>query len=85
VSFADALLLPLPTKAEAAVTPDRAAMYPREQKLLARYLGDVQLSKLPATLLRRQCSGPPSVHGDMRGSRGLPPRRKRRRDRPHRR
>ena len=50
VSFADALMLPLSSRAEAAVTPDRAALYPLEHKLLARYLADLQIAKLPATL-----------------------------------
>ena len=50
VSFADPLMLPLSTTAEAAVTPDRAVLYPLEQKLLARYLSDLRLARLPATL-----------------------------------
>jgi len=50
VAYADALMLPLSSKAEAAVSPDRAALYPLEDKLIARYLGDLQIAKLPATL-----------------------------------
>jgi predicted TIM-barrel fold metal-dependent hydrolase len=50
VPFADALMLPLSTAGEAAGNPDRAALYPLEQKLLARYLSDLHLANLPATL-----------------------------------
>jgi len=50
VSYVDALLLPFSTKAEAAVTPDRAVLYPREDKLLRRYLKDLKLARRPATL-----------------------------------
>ena len=50
VSYVDALMLPLSTKAEAAATPDRAKLYPLEDKLLRRYLSDLQVAKLPATL-----------------------------------
>ena len=50
VSYADALLLPLSTKAEAATTPDRAKLFPLEDALLKRYLTDLHLTKLPATL-----------------------------------
>jgi len=50
VSYADALMLPLSAKAEAAVSPDRAALFPLEDKLLARYLADLQIATLPATL-----------------------------------
>ena len=49
-SYVDALMLPLSTKAEAAVTPDRQALYPLEEKLLKRYLKDLGLVKLPPTL-----------------------------------
>ncbi len=50
VSFVDALMLPLDTRTEAARTPDTRTMYPLEEKLLKRYLADLQLSKIPATL-----------------------------------
>ena len=50
VSYVDALLLPLSTKAEAQATPDRAKLYPLEDDLLHRYLADLNLSKLPPTL-----------------------------------
>ena len=50
VSFADALLLPLSTKAEAAASPDREKLFPLEEKLLQRYLSSLKLAKLPATL-----------------------------------
>jgi uncharacterized protein len=50
VSYDDALLFPLSTKAEAAVTPDREKLFPLEDNLLKKYLADLSLSKLPATL-----------------------------------
>jgi predicted TIM-barrel fold metal-dependent hydrolase len=50
VSYVDALLLPVSTRDEAAVTPDRQKLYPYEETLLARYLADLSLAKLPATL-----------------------------------
>jgi len=50
VSFVDALMLPLSTKAEAAATPDSLVLYPSEEQLLHRYLADLHLEKLPATL-----------------------------------
>ena len=50
VSYVDALMLPLSTKAEAATSPDRAKLYPLEEKLLRRYLADLQAAKLPPTL-----------------------------------
>jgi len=50
VSFVDALLLPLDTKGEAARTPDTRPLYPRESKLLGRYLRDLNVKALPATL-----------------------------------
>ena len=50
VSFGDALMLPLPTHLVAQATPDRTALYPLETKLLDRYLADLHLAKLPATL-----------------------------------
>ena len=50
VSFVDALMLPLDTRGEAPATPDTRSLYPREAALLRRYLGDLRLSRLPATL-----------------------------------
>jgi uncharacterized protein len=50
VSYVDALMLPLSTKAASAASPDRAKLYPLEEKLLRRYLADLHVAKLPATL-----------------------------------
>ncbi|HET7564264.1 MAG TPA: hypothetical protein VFJ96_04670 [Gemmatimonadaceae bacterium] len=50
VSFVDALMLPLDTRAEAARTPDTRALYPLEAKLLHRYLHDLGVAALPRTL-----------------------------------
>jgi uncharacterized protein len=50
IAFADPLLLPLDTRAEAARTPDTRSLYPREAKLLKRYLADIGVAALPATL-----------------------------------
>ena len=50
VSFVDPLMLPLDTRAEAARTPDTRALYPLEAKLLQRYLRDLGVRSLPATL-----------------------------------
>jgi len=50
VSYVDALLFPLSTKAEATVTPDREKLFPLEDQLLKKYLSDLNISKLPATL-----------------------------------
>ena len=50
IAFADALLLPLDTRAEAVRTPDTRPLYPREAKLLKRYLADLKMAALPATL-----------------------------------
>jgi predicted TIM-barrel fold metal-dependent hydrolase len=50
VSFVDALMLPLDTRAEAARTPDTRSLYPREATLLRRYMRDLGIAKLPATL-----------------------------------
>src|SRR6476620_5736049 len=50
VSYVDALLFPLSTKAEAAATPDREKLFPLEDQLLKKYLSDLNVSKLPATL-----------------------------------
>lgn len=50
IAFVDPLLFPLDPKAEAARTPDTRALYPREAKLLQRYMRDVNVRALPATL-----------------------------------
>lgn len=50
ISFVDALMLPLDTRDEAARTPDTRALYPLETRLLQRYLGDLGVRTLPATL-----------------------------------
>lgn len=50
VAFADPLMLPLDTQAEAARTPDTRPLYPREAKLLQRYLRELGIAALPATL-----------------------------------
>jgi predicted TIM-barrel fold metal-dependent hydrolase len=50
IPFADPLLLPLDTRDEATRTPDTRSLYPREAKLLQRYLRDLNLTELPATL-----------------------------------
>ena len=50
VSYVDALMFPLSTRAEAAVSPDRAKLYPFEEKLLRRYLADLKVENLPPTL-----------------------------------
>jgi len=52
VPFDDALLFPLDTRAEAARTPDLRSLYPKEDSLLQRYLGDLGLSALPRSLDR---------------------------------
>src|SRR5262249_38957277 len=50
VSYVDALMLPLSTKAEAAGSPDRKKLFPLEKKLLRRYLSDLKMAILPTTL-----------------------------------
>lgn len=50
VSFVDALMLPLDTRAEAAQTPDTRSLYPKEATLLRRYLRDLHVAQLPPTL-----------------------------------
>ena len=50
VSFVDALMLPLDVRREAARTPDVRPLYPREAALLRRYLRDLGLTAVPATL-----------------------------------
>ena len=50
VSFVDALMLPLDGRAESARTPDTRSLYALETKLLHRYMRDLGVAKLPATL-----------------------------------
>jgi predicted TIM-barrel fold metal-dependent hydrolase len=50
IAFADPLLLPLDTRGEATRTPDTRTLYPREARLLKRYLADLKISALPSTL-----------------------------------
>ncbi len=49
-SYVDALMLPLSTRAERAQNGDYAVLYPLEERLLQRYLKDLQVATLPATL-----------------------------------
>src|ERR1700753_3859485 len=50
VPYDDALLFPLDNSGLAAATPDRAQFFPMEDKLRARYLKDLGITHLPATL-----------------------------------
>ena len=50
VPFADPLMLPLDSRNAAARTPDTRSLYPKESALLRRYLRDLGLSRVPATL-----------------------------------
>jgi predicted TIM-barrel fold metal-dependent hydrolase len=50
IAFVDPLLFPLDTRNEASRTPDTRPLYPRESRLLRRYLHDVNVKTLPATL-----------------------------------
>ena len=50
VSYVDALMLPLSSEGARKINPDYRAFYPSEDKLLKRYLSEVQVSILPATL-----------------------------------
>lgn len=50
ITFVDPLMLPLDTRTEATRTPDVTPLYPREAKLLQRYLRDINVRSLPATL-----------------------------------
>jgi uncharacterized protein len=50
ISFVDALMLPLAVKGEAARTPDTRSLYPRAAKLLQRYMRELNVHALPATL-----------------------------------
>jgi hypothetical protein len=50
VSYVDALMLPLSTRAEAATSPDREKLFPLEDRLLQRYMSNLKVAKCPATL-----------------------------------
>ena len=50
VAFDDALMFPLDTRGEAMRTPDTRSLYPKESALLQRYMRDLAVAKLPATL-----------------------------------
>ncbi len=50
VSFVDALMFPLSTKAEAAASPDREKLFPLEEKLLQHYMSDLKVATRPETL-----------------------------------
>jgi predicted TIM-barrel fold metal-dependent hydrolase len=50
VAFADPLMLPLDVRAEATRTPDTRSLYPKETALLHRYMRDLGMAKLPASL-----------------------------------
>lgn len=49
-SFVDALMLPLSSEAVRKQHPDFAAFYPGEDALLRRYLSELKMSAVPATL-----------------------------------
>ena len=50
ITFVDPLMLPLDVRNEATRTPDTKPLYPRETKLLQRYLRDINVRALPATV-----------------------------------
>ncbi len=50
VPYADALLFPFDNSLLAAQTPDKALFFPLEDKLRARYLADVHLTRMPGSL-----------------------------------
>jgi len=50
VPFADPLMLPFDARTVAARTPDTRSLYPKEANLLRRYLRDIGVAHLPATL-----------------------------------
>jgi len=49
IAFVDALMLPLDTRAE-GTTPDTRVLYPRETRLLRRYLRELGITRTPGTL-----------------------------------
>ena len=50
VPYADALLFPFDNAQLAAQSPDKAQFFPLEDKLRARYLADLHLTRVPASL-----------------------------------
>lgn len=50
VSFVDALIFPLNNEAAKRANPDYKGFYPAEEKLLRRYLTDLNIKQLPSTL-----------------------------------
>ena len=50
VSFADPLIFPLNNEAARRSNPDYKGLYPSEDKLLKRYLADLNVRSLPATV-----------------------------------
>ena len=50
VAFDDALIFPLSNEAQKRFNQDYKGFYPGEEKLLKRYLADLKISALPATL-----------------------------------
>ena len=50
VPFVDGLIMPLSNKAGSAVTPDRAKLYPALEQLRERYMDELKVAQLPATL-----------------------------------
>jgi uncharacterized protein len=50
VAFDDALIFPLNNEAAMASNPDYRGFFPGEERLLKRYLADLKLSTLPASL-----------------------------------
>lgn len=50
VSFADALIFPLSNEAAKRSNPDYQGLYPSEEKLLKRYLAELNVRSLPVTL-----------------------------------
>src|SRR6202022_4671362 len=50
VAFDDALIFPLSNEAQKRFNQDYKGFYPGEEKLLKRYLSDLKINALPATL-----------------------------------
>jgi len=50
VSFVDALIFPLSNETAKRANPDYKGFYPAEEKLLKRYLSDLNIKQLPPTL-----------------------------------
>lgn len=50
VAFDDALMLPLDTRDEATRSPDTRSLYIKESTLLRRYMREIDVDQLPATL-----------------------------------